>query len=175
MTVIGENEETERIVLRMLTELLSMLEDSFRGHWSFLGPGSEKKWYGTHVCKPDGQWDNPAEDMMLNFAESGHPIFRASSALERGGFEKQIFSPTVCDETIEMILPTVISVNQLCAHGKVAGSVWRLSHRLLERLGIWTSMVIPTAFPTANQNPQTDAEVQGNLLREYEQKFGRTS
>ena len=19
------------------------------GHWSFLGPGSEKKWYGTHV------------------------------------------------------------------------------------------------------------------------------
>ena len=27
MTLIGENEETERIVLRMLTELLSMLED----------------------------------------------------------------------------------------------------------------------------------------------------
>ena len=28
-----------------------------RGHWSFLGPGSEKKWYGTHVSKPDGQCD----------------------------------------------------------------------------------------------------------------------
>ena len=24
-----------------------------RGHWSFLGPGSEKKWYGTYGCKPD--------------------------------------------------------------------------------------------------------------------------
>ena len=55
-----------------------------RGHWSFLGPGSEKKWYGTHVSKPDGEWDKTAEDMMLNFAESGHLIFRASSALESG-------------------------------------------------------------------------------------------
>ena len=27
-----------------------------RGHWSFLGPGSEKKWYGTHVSTTDGQW-----------------------------------------------------------------------------------------------------------------------
>ena len=32
-------------------------------------------------------------------------------------------------------------------------------------------MVIPTELPTANQTAQTDAEVQGNLLREYEQKF----
>ena len=28
-----------------------------RGHWSFLEPGSEKKWYGTHVNKPDGEWE----------------------------------------------------------------------------------------------------------------------
>ena len=25
-----------------------------RGHWSFLGPGSEEKWCGTHTDKPDG-------------------------------------------------------------------------------------------------------------------------
>ena len=25
-----------------------------RGHWSFLGPGSEKKWYGTYSDNPDG-------------------------------------------------------------------------------------------------------------------------
>ena len=41
-----------------------------------------KRWYGTHVSKPDGQRDKTAEDMMLNFAESGHPIFRATSASE---------------------------------------------------------------------------------------------
>ena len=26
-----------------------------QGHWSFLGPGSEKKWYGTHENKPNGE------------------------------------------------------------------------------------------------------------------------
>ena len=51
-----------------------------QGHWSFLGPGSEKKWYGTHVSRPYGEWDKTAEDMMLNFAERGHPIFRATIA-----------------------------------------------------------------------------------------------
>ena len=33
------------------------------------------------------------------------------------------------------------------------------------------SMDIPTEVPTAKPISQTDAEVQGNLLREYEQKF----
>ena len=54
-----------------------------RGHWSFLGPGSEKKWYGTCSDKPDGDLDRTAERIMINFAESGHPFFRATSALER--------------------------------------------------------------------------------------------
>ena len=31
--------------------------------------------------------------------------------------------------------------------------------------------MIPTEYPTANPISQTDAEAQGNLLREYEQKF----
>ena len=55
-----------------------------RGHWSFLGPGSEKKWHGTYVCKPDGSWNRTAEKMLQNFGGSGHPIFRCTSALERG-------------------------------------------------------------------------------------------
>ena len=33
------------------------------------------------------------------------------------------------------------------------------------------SMVIPIGFPTANPISQTDAEVQGNLLRECDKKF----
>ena len=49
MTLNGEHEETEKIVLRMFTELLSMLEGSRGGPWSFLELRSEKKWCGTHV------------------------------------------------------------------------------------------------------------------------------
>ena len=33
--------------------------------------------------------DKTAKDMMLNFSESGHPIFRATSALERGGLKNK--------------------------------------------------------------------------------------
>ena len=60
-----------------------------QGHWSFLGPGSEKKCYETHVNKLDGEWDKTAEGMMINFAESGHLVFRASSAFGKRRIEKQ--------------------------------------------------------------------------------------
>ena len=52
--------------------------------WSFIGPGSEKKWYSISEDSPQGAWDNMAERMMLEFAESGHPIFRATTPLSRG-------------------------------------------------------------------------------------------
>ena len=55
-----------------------------RGRWSFSRPGSEKKCYGTYSDKPDGVWDKTADHMMINVAETSHPIFRASIALERG-------------------------------------------------------------------------------------------
>ena len=45
------------------------------GRWSFLGPGSEKKWYSTHKSKPQREWDRVAELMMIKFSESGHPVF----------------------------------------------------------------------------------------------------
>ena len=53
------------------------------GQWSFFGPGSEKKWYSTYNG-PQGEWDKVAELMMIKFAESGHPVFRATSPLSRG-------------------------------------------------------------------------------------------
>ena len=54
------------------------------GQLSFLGPGSEKKWYSSSEDSPQGAWDKMAEKMMLTFAESGHPVFRATSPLSRG-------------------------------------------------------------------------------------------
>ena len=54
------------------------------GRWSFLGLGSEKKWYSTYDSKPQGEWDRVEEFMMIKFSESGHPIFRATSPLSRG-------------------------------------------------------------------------------------------
>ena len=62
--------------------------------------------------------DKIPEVMMLKFAESGHPVFWATSALERGEFRskgngKESIHFNGSDETVELILRTVISVNQL--------------------------------------------------------------
>ena len=69
-----------------------------RGHWSFLEPGSEKKWYGTYDGKPGGSWNRTAKKMLQNFAGSGHPILRCTSHLERtkkeAEEEKQQFTST---------------------------------------------------------------------------------
>ena len=65
--------------------LVSLYAKRFgKGQWSFIGPGSEKKWYCISEASPKGEWDKMAEKMMSEFAESGHPIFRATSPLSRG-------------------------------------------------------------------------------------------
>ena len=55
-----------------------------KGQWSFIGPGSEKKWYCISEDSPQGVWDKNAEKMLVEFAESDCPIFSASSPLSRG-------------------------------------------------------------------------------------------
>ena len=71
-------------------QLVSILARRFSpGKWSFFGPGLEKKWYSTRESKPQGEWDRVAKQMMIKFAESGHPVSRATSPLSRGTLKKQ--------------------------------------------------------------------------------------
>ena len=51
--------------------------------WSFLGPGSEKKWYSTSEDSPQREWDRIAEQMMLTFAESKHSLPIHESIIQR--------------------------------------------------------------------------------------------
>ena len=39
---------------------------------------------GILLMKANHKWDRVAELMMIKFAESGHPVFRATSPLSRG-------------------------------------------------------------------------------------------
>ena len=94
------------------------------GQWSFIGPGSEKKWYPSENS-PQGAWDHIAEDMMLQFAESGHPIFRATTPLSRGqlkskGRGKLSIHFTADQDTVDRIYRIILSVNQLSVYGAVA-------------------------------------------------------
>ena len=93
------------------------------GQWSFIGPGSEKKWYSAENS-PQGAWDHIADEMLLEFLESGHPIFRATTPLSRGilkskGHGKLSIHFTADYPTIETIF-RIISANQLSIYGAVA-------------------------------------------------------
>ena len=94
------------------------------GQWSFIGPGSEKKWYLSENS-PQGEWDYIAENMLLKFAESGHPIFRATTPLSRGklkskGKGKVSIHFSAEPDTIDTIYRIILSANQLSIYGAVA-------------------------------------------------------
>ena len=94
------------------------------GQWSFIGPGSEKKWYPSENS-PQGEWDRIAEQMLLEFAESGHPICRATTPLSRGklkskGRGKLSIHFTADQDTVDTIYRITLSVNQLSVYGAVA-------------------------------------------------------
>ena len=95
------------------------------GQWSFFGPGSEKKWYSAEENSPQGAWDRIADEMLLEFAESGHPIFRATTPLSWGklkskGDGKLSIHFAADYSTIETIFRITVSANQLCLYGAVA-------------------------------------------------------
>ena len=62
-----------------------------------------EKWYSVSEDSPQGEWDKTAGKMMVTLAESGHPVFRATSPLSRGKLKSKG--------------GTIISVNQLSVYG----------------------------------------------------------
>ena len=94
------------------------------GQWSFIGPGSEKKWYSAENS-PQRAWDHIADEMLLALAESEHPTFRATTPLSRGilkskGHGKLSIHFTADYPTLETVFRIIISANQISIHGAVA-------------------------------------------------------
>ena len=101
------------------------------GQWSFIGPGSERKWYSMEENSPQGIWDHIADKMLLEFAESGCPIFRATTPLSRGnliskGHGKLSIHFVADQETIETIFRIIVFANQLSLYGAVANMCERI-------------------------------------------------
>ena len=158
-----------------------MQKDSRADTGRFLG--LDQKWYGTYTDQPDGSWDRVAKDMLQKFSESGHPVFRGCSALERGDLKGKVkLSIHFCgdDKTFEVVLRTIVSVNELGIYGAVADmcdelacSISDCSERtegLVAQDNTETTVIL-TELMTTNKSPPTDENVQGKLLHNDEQKF----
>ena len=102
---------------------------------------------------------------MINFCESGHPVFRGPSASERvdlksKGKGKLSIHLNGSDETVEVFFRSIISVNQL----SISGAVADMCEKLAREISICSesterpvasndseTMVMPTDLSTTNQ------------------------
>ena len=86
------------------------------GRWSFLG--SEKKWYSTHVDRPQGEWWWNSENADTQFSEPRvHCPEERSKAEEVENYQ---YTSVLMGETIETVFRTIISVIQLSIYGAVS-------------------------------------------------------
>ena len=100
--------------------------------------------------------------MLLNFAGSGHPIFRGTSALERGELRskengKKSIHFIGSTQNIELLLHMFISVNQLSPVGQRAVGKPKAP---LDKVKMFTQPLLAEV--------QSNEERQGNLLQKYE-------
>ena len=154
-----------------------------KGHWSFIGPGSEKKWYSIKEDNPQGIWDKIAEKMLLEFAESGCPIFRATTPLSRGqlgskGHGKLSIHFAADQETIETIFRIIVSAIQLSLCGAVAEicEEYESFHERTGRLW-WDNQVPHTCSLRSRQKFLWIVITQREkiLLQQYEERIEKLS
>ena len=74
---------------------------------------------------PQGIWDHIAEKMLVEFSESGCPIFRATTPLSRcklksKGHGKLSIHYCADQATIETVFRIIVSANQFSLYGAVA-------------------------------------------------------
>ena len=149
------------------------------GQWSFNGPGAEKKWYSSENT-PQGAWDNIAEEMLLEFAESGHPTFRATTPLSRGilkskGRGKLSIHFAADQDTIDTIYRIILSDNQLSVYGTVA-AVCEEFEGHQDRSGepeimMGQSIVlgeVKAEAPLHNENPMNDQIIWQQYIQQVE-------
>ena len=166
-------------------QLVSLYAKRFgAGQWSFIGPGSEKKWYSTHEYSPQREWDRVAELMMIKFSESGLPVFRSTSPLSRrtlkskGGGKLSIH---FCADqgTIETVFRTIISSYQLSIYGAVSNlceecKTFRVRTGRHVLAGQSDPLFVPSVMKT--HAPLTDDPAQEeDLLQRYQERVERIS
>ena len=147
----------------------------------FVGPGSEKNWYCYSEDSPQGVWDNIAESMLAEFAESDCPIFRGASPLTRGrlkskGHGKLSIHYAADLETIETIFRIMISANQLSLYRAIAEicEEYETLHERTRRpvvIGQSSSSLILSVIKTEIPLDCDDPTNQDLLLQQYGERI----
>ena len=132
---------------------------------------------------PQGIWDHTEEKMLVEFAESGCPIFRATTPLSTGklrskGHGKLSIHFAADQETIETIFHIIVSANQLSLYGAVA-NMCEEYESLHDRSGqpdkVMGQSIVLSEIKTEVLLESDDPAYQNFLLQRYEERIERLS
>ena len=166
-------------------EIKNYAERFPQGHWTFLGPGDEKKWYGTLSYKPDGKWDSAASSMVQRFAETCHQIFKGISALSRGILKRKQNGDTIhfnADSSrtqnsyFESFTQQISSVcTEQCLTGvkRTRSKTERNVDFKFETTEQTLKEVRPREVNSLVQTSRDDRQASGNRLRDTFRRFGK--
>ena len=178
---MGEPEQFQgrTIFMSMFNDIIWGYKDNETERWSFLGLGSETKWYSIYIDRPRGEWDRIAELMMIKFRESGHPVFRATSPFSRGTLKSKgggKLSIHFCadGDTVETVFRTIISANQLSIYGAVSDlcDEYSVCHARTGRpvLAGQSDPLFEPARLLMTPTPSTEVPAQEKLLHQHKER-----
>ena len=120
---IGQRKETVEFPFSNSEKVKECAKRFSQGHWTFLGPGDKRKWYGESSYPPNGEWDSTANKMLQRFKETGHLVFKSISALSRGALKRKRSQETTHfngdSSNTELLFRIIHSVNQFSNYGAV--------------------------------------------------------
>ena len=132
---------------------------------------------------PQRIWDHIAETMLLEFAESTCPIFRATTPLSRGqlrskGHGKLSIHYCATQATIETVFRIIVSANQLSLYEAVANMCEEYeSHH--DRSGrpdkLMGQSIVLSEIKSEVSLENDDPAYQNILLQRYEERIERLS
>ena len=125
--------------------------------------------------------------MMVNLRDSGHPIFRGTSTLDRGPLKSKGSKKSTHYKgdpaTAELLFRIIHSVRQLSICGAVSDWCKELAHQISDPSSSSTgklvadvndeseSKVVPTAVSILTNSPFINVPVQGNVMRQHKERF----
>ena len=93
------------------------------GHWVFFGPRLESKRYQGYAVDCGGKWDLRASQILEEYENSGHPVFKWASPPGRETLKIKSDRDTIHFDgefdNIDLLYRTVHAANQLCIYGAV--------------------------------------------------------
>ena len=183
MTFPVEQKTTKKSVWQMPNSYLCTREDLEKDNGHLLVLVLRKS--GTVSVKTVHKEYGIAERMLVEFAESGCPIFRATSPLSRGrlkskGHGKLSIHYTADLETVETIFRIIVSANQLSLYGAVAEMCeeYESRHERTERpvvMGQSSSSLVLSVIKTEVPLDCDDLANKDLLLQQYGERIEKLS